>query len=142
AYGIGPHFGVGFRPTPNGYLRSTIRLCDVASGKELVAVEEVPCQIHDFTFSPDGRFLLVNAFNAGPNPKDYHHIDTLQLWKRKSSTSLEKIADIPTRYFLSGYCVSPDSRWVVVTPKLGHPFHDSETGKPIRSHPAATDSGV
>ncbi len=142
AYGNGPNFGFMFRPTPNGYLKSSIRLCDAASGKQLVKVDGVPCQIHDFTFSPDGRFLLVNAFNAGPNKDDYHHFDTLQIWKRKSSTSLEKIADIPMLYFLSGYCVSPDSRWIAVTSKPGYRFHDCETGKLIRSYPDAPGSVV
>ena len=133
AYGTGPNFGFMFRPCPNKYLRSSIRLCDAASGKELVKVNAVPCQIHDFTFSPNDRFLLVNAFNAGPNPDDYHHIDTLQLWKRPSPDRLEKVADLPMRYFLSGYCVSPDSRWVVVTAEPGYRFHDCETGKLLRS---------
>jgi WD40 repeat protein len=133
AYGNGPNFGFMFRPTPNGYLKSSIRLCDVASGKQLVKVDEVPCQINDFTFSPDDRFLLVNAFNAGPKKDDYHHFDTLQIWKRRSSTSLEKIADIPMRYFLSGYCVSPDSKWIAVTSKVGCRFYDCETGKLIQS---------
>jgi WD40 repeat protein len=142
AYGIGPHFSFMFRPTPNEYLKSKIRLCDLASGKGLVEVDQVPCQIHDFTFSPDERFLLVNAFNAGPNPEDYDHIDTLQIWKRKSSTSLEKIADIPVRYFLAGYCVSPDSRWVVVTSEKGYRFHECETGKLIRSYADTPGSAV
>jgi WD40 repeat protein len=142
AYGTGPNFGFMFRPTPNGFLKSSIRLCDSASGKELVKVDGVPCQIHDFTFSPDGRFLLVNAFNAGPNEDDYHHVDAVQIWKRKSPTSLEKVADVPVRYFLSGYCVSPDSRWVVVTSDSGYRFHDCETGKLIRSHPDTPGSAV
>jgi WD40 repeat protein len=142
AYGIGPNFGCYFRPVPNGDLKSTIRLCDAASGKQLVAVDKVPCQIHDFTFSHDDRFLLINAFNAGPNEDDYHQIDALQIWKRKSSTDLEKIADIPMRYFLSGYCVAPDSRWVAVTSKPGYRFHDCETGKLIRIWPDAPGSVV
>lgn len=100
AYGIGPNFGFMFRPVLNGDLKSSIRLCEAGSGKQLVQVDEVPCQVHDLTFSPDGRFLLVNAFNAGPNKDDYHHSDTLQIWKRTSLTSLEKIADIPKQYFL------------------------------------------
>jgi WD40 repeat protein len=141
-YGTGPNFGLGFRPTPNGYLKSSIRICETASGKELVKVDGVPCQVHDFTLSPDGRFLLVNAFNAGPNKDDYHHFDTLQVWKRKSPTSLEKVADIPVQYFLSGYGVSPDSRWVVVTSTPGYRFHDCETGKLIRSYPDAPGSVV
>ena len=133
-YGHGPNFGFMFRPTPNSYLKSSICVCDVPSGKQLVKVEGVPCQIHDFRFSPDDRFLFVNAFNAGPKKDDYDHIDTLQIWKRKSSTSLEKIADIPIQYFLSGYGVSPDSRWVVVTSKSGYRFYDCDTGKLIRSY--------
>ena len=141
-YGSGPNFGFMSRPAPNGYLRSSIRVCDVASGKQLAEVDGVPCQIFDFTFSPDDRFLLVNAFNAGPNKDDYDRIDTLQIWKRKSSSSLEKIADIPMQRFLSGYCVSPDSRWVVVTAKPGYRFHDCETGKLIRSYPDAPGSAV
>src|SRR5262249_34093130 len=36
AFAHGPHFGVDFRPVPNKWLRSSIRLCDLASGKELV----------------------------------------------------------------------------------------------------------
>jgi WD40 repeat protein len=142
AYGVGPNWGFMFRPVPNGPLQSSIRLCDAASGKELVKVDQVPCQIHDFTFSPDDRFLLVNAFNAGPNKDDYHHIDTLQIWKRKSDTSLEKMADLPMRSFLSGYCVSPDSQWVVVTSRPGYRFHDCETGKMIRSYPDTPGSVV
>jgi WD40 repeat protein len=142
AYGTGPNFGVGFDPTPNRYLKSSIRLCDVATGKELVKVDNVPCQIHDLTFTADDRFLLVNAFNAGPNPDDYHRVDALQLWKRKSPTSLEKVADIPKLSSLSGYGVSPDSRWVAVTSKSGYRFHDFETGKLIRSFPNAAGSIV
>jgi WD40 repeat protein len=142
AYGIGPNFGFMFRPVPNEYLKSTIRLCDAASGKQFVGVDDVPCQIHGFSFSPDDRFLLVDAFNAGPNEDDYHHFDTLQIWKRKSSTSLEKVADIPKCSFLSGHCVSPDSRWVVVTSNSGYRFHDCETGKLIRSYPDAPGSVV
>ena len=142
-YGNGPSFGFVFRPTPNAYLKSSIRLCDAVSGEQLVQVNDLPCQIHDFTFSPDGRFLLVNASNAGPNPADYHQIDTLQIWTRKSSTSLEKVADIPMLYFLSGYCVSPDSRWVVVTSKsAGYRFYECETGKLIRWYPDTPGSVV
>jgi WD40 repeat protein len=141
-YGTGPNFGLSFEPTPNGYLKSSIRLCDAASGKQLFKVDDVRCQIHDFTFSPDDSFLLVNAQNAGPNEDDFHRIDTLQLWKRKSPTSLERIADIPMRSFLSGYCVSPDSRWVAVTSEAGYRFHDCETGKLIRSYPDAPGSVV
>jgi WD40 repeat protein len=142
AYGTGPNFGFMFQPTPNGELKSSIRLCDAASGKQLVKVGRVPCQINNFAFSPDDRFLLINAFNAGPNADDYHHIDTLQLWKRQSPTSLEKIADIPMQYFLSGYCVSPDNRWVVVTSDAGYRFHDCETGSLIRSYPDTPGSVV
>jgi WD40 repeat protein len=142
AYGVGPNFGSGFRPVPNGALQSSIRLCDAGSGKEIIKVDEVPCQINEITFSPDDCFLLVNAFNAGPNKDDYHHIDTLQIWKRKSATRLEKVTDIPMLYFLSGYRVSPDSRWVVVTSKPGYRFHDCETGKLIRSYPHAPGSVV
>jgi WD40 repeat protein len=114
----------------------------VASGKELVKVDEVPCQIRDFTFSPDHRFLFVNAFNAGPNKDDYHHVYALQIWKRKSSTSLEKVADIPMKYFLSGFCVSPDSRWVAVTTEHGCSFFDCETGKRIQFYPEVPGSVV
>ncbi len=141
-YGVGPNFGFPFRPLPNEYLKSSIRCCDVPSGKQLVGVDGVPCQIDDFTISPDDRFLLVNAFNAGPNNNDYHHFETLQLWKRKSSTSLEHVADLPMRSFLSGYRVSPDSRWVVVTGDTGYRFHDCETGKLIRSYPNTPGSAV
>ena len=142
AYGIGPHFGFMFRPAPNRFLRSSIRLCDAASGKELVKVDRIPCQIHDFTFSSDDRFLLVNAFNAGPNQDNYHRIEALQVWKRKSPTSLEKIADLPLLSFVSGYCVSPDSRWIAVTSRSGYRFHECETGKLIRSYPGAKGSVV
>jgi WD40 repeat protein len=142
AYGVGPNFGFMFRPTPNEYLKSSIRLCDVASGKQVVNVEGVPCQIHDFTFSPDDRFLLVNAFNAGPNPEDYHHFDTLQIWKRKTPHSLEKVADLPVLYFLSGYAVAPDSRWVVVTTRQSCQFFECETGKLLRNYPDAPGSVV
>src|SRR5262249_7334465 len=101
AYGTGPNFGFAFRPVLNGNLRSSIRLCDVASGKQLVRVDKVPCQINDLTFSPNDRFLLVDAWNAGPNENDYHHFDTVQLWKRPSPAQLEKVADIPVRSCLS-----------------------------------------
>ncbi len=141
-FGTGPNFGFMSRPVTNEYLRSTIRLCDAASGKELVKVDDVPCQINNFTLSPDDRFLFVDAFNAGPNPGDYHHIDSLQIWKRSSATKLEKIGDIPMQSFLSGYRVSPDSRWVVATSKEGYQFHDCETGKLIRHHPNTPDSAV
>jgi WD40 repeat protein len=142
AYGTGPNFGFMFRPSPNKYLRSSIRLCDAASGKELIKVNEVPCQIHDFTFSPNDRFLLVNAFNAGPNEEDYEHIDTLQLWKRPSPDRLEKVSDLPVRNFLSRYCVSPDSRWVVVTAEAGYRFYDCETGRLLRSWRDTSGSAV
>ena len=114
----------------------------MASGKQLATVDDVPCQIHDIEFSPDDRCLLVNAFNAGPNPEDYHHFDTLQLWRRKTPTSLEKIADIRIKYFLSGHCVSPDGRWVVTTGESGSRFHDCETGKLIRTCPDVPGSVV
>ncbi|MBI3865843.1 MAG: PD40 domain-containing protein [Planctomycetia bacterium] len=142
AYGIGTNFGFMFRPTRNGHLKSSIRLCDAGTGKELAKVEGVPCQIHDIAFSPDDRFLLVNAFNAGQNKEGYDHVFALQIWKRTSSTSLEKVADIPMKYFLSGYCVSPDSRWVVVTSDSGYRFYDCETGKLIRSFPDMPGSVV
>jgi WD40 repeat protein len=142
AYGTGPNFGFMLSPVPNGDLESSLRLCEAASGKQLVQEDGMPCQIHDLTFSPDGRFLLVNALNAGPNKCDYHRVDALQIWKRTSPTRLEKVADIPTRSFLSGWCVSPDSRWVVVASKRGCRFHDCETGKLIRSYPDAPGSVV
>ena len=105
AYGNGPNFRLMARPVPNGHLKSSITLFDTASGKELVRVDEVPCQIHVSTFSTDDRYLIVNASNAGPNPDDYPQVDAVQIW-RKSPAALVKVADIPTRYFLYGYGVA------------------------------------
>jgi WD40 repeat protein len=142
AYGSGPHFNTFFRPDQNRYLKSSVRVCELASGKQLAMVEGVPCQIDELEFSPDNRFLFVNAFNAGPNDDDYGRIDALQVWMRKSPTSLKKIADLPTLHFLSGHCVSPDSRWVVVTGENGYRFHDCETGKLMQSYSKVPGSAV
>jgi len=111
ALAAGPNFGGHFRPTPNGDLRSSIELRDVGRGDTLVKVDNVPCQITDMEFSPNARFLFVHAFNAGPNPNDYHHFDVVQLWKRTTATKLEKVSDLPTAGFLYPICCPSDSRW-------------------------------
>jgi WD40 repeat protein len=80
AYGIGPNFGFMFRPIPNGSLKSSIRLCDSTSGKELVKVDGVPCQIHSFTFSsgqclqcrPERERLSPRRCPAGLETKVVH----------------------------------------------------------------------
>lgn len=127
----GPHFGSLFRPQPNKYLWSSIRLCDLETGKELVKLEQLPCQITDLAFSPDGKFLFLHAFNAGPNPDGYDRVDVVQVWKRTGPGTLEKVTDLPTRDFTQR-CVT-DNRWVAVPTKTGTDFHDCETGRRIRS---------
>src|SRR5262249_51771807 len=110
---------VAYAIVPNDlrYGMSKIQVWDEPSGRLIAKVDRVPCGIDDLTVSPDGRFLLINttSFNAGPNPGDYQRTLALQIWKRKRPTELEKVANVPLRSFLSGYCLSADSRWVVVT---------------------------
>ena len=144
----GTHFGSYCRPIPNSGLNSSIRLCDLATGKEQVRVKDLPCQITDLRFSPDGRFLFVYAFQAGPNPDDYHRQDVVQVWKRGSATSLEKIADHYASDFLASFFRAADSSWIGVPTKSGWEFYQCETGKLFRTCPgqlgdvrAATLSG-
>lgn len=132
ALASGPNFGGSFRPTPNAYLLSSIELRDVGRGKEIVKVDDVPCQVTDMEFSPDGRFLFVPAFNAGPNPGDYHHFAVVQVWKRSMATKLEKVADLRTSEWLNPICCSSDSRWVCVASETGYVFYDCETGSVLR----------
>jgi WD40 repeat protein len=129
----GPHFGAYFRPVPNKYLRSSIRLCDLANGKELMKVENAPCQISHSGFSPDGRFLFLEAFNAGPNEDDYHRLDVVQVWKRTSPTTLDKIAELSCEGG-AFYC-APDSQWVGVSSPPGWNFYQCETGKLLQGCP-------
>ena len=82
AYAIGSNFRPPFQPIPNRELESKIQVWDEPSGRQIDKVDLEPCQIHDLTFSPDGRFLLVNASNAGSTPDSYDRVDTLQIWKR------------------------------------------------------------
>lgn len=103
---------------------SSIRLCALESGEQLVKVDKLDCGIDELAFSPNGRFLLVRAGS-----------DTLQIWKRKTPGTLEKVADIPQSASGPGLCVSPDSRWLAVEAEKGCCFHDCETGKLIRRYP-------
>src|SRR5262249_40850822 len=80
--------------------------------------------------------------NAGPNPDGYDTTDALQVWKRRRATTLEKVVDIPIQKFLSGYCVAPNSQWVVVTGKPGYNFHDCGTGRLLRTYPEIPGSCV
>lgn len=129
----GPHFGLYFRPTPNKYLRSSLRLCDLATGKELVEVNGLPCQILDLAYSPNGRYLFATAFNAGPNDEDYHTSEVVQVWKKTGRTGLEKVADLPSADF--SFVCAPNSQWVGAWSKPGWKFHHCETGKLLRNCP-------
>jgi WD40 repeat protein len=140
--GDGRTVAYGIVPNDLRFGRSRIQVWDEPSGRLIAKVDLEPCHIYALTFSPDGRFLLVKADKAGWNPDDHHRVDTLQIWKRKRPTGLEKVADIPLRSFLSGYCVSVDSRWVVVTARAGYRVYDCETGKLLRTCPDAAGSVI
>jgi WD40 repeat protein len=125
---VSPHF----RPIPNGGLRSSLRLCDPATGKELAMVADLHCQINRLGFSPDGRFLFGQAANAGPNEEDYHQIEVVYLWKWSSPRSFDKIAELPARYCLSVPVFAGDSQWVAVAAKGSVDFYECETARLLR----------
>jgi WD40 repeat protein len=129
----GPHYGPYFRPVPNGDLRSSLRLCARASGKEVWKQDKLPCQIHQLRFSPDGRFLFAYVHNAGPNGEDYHRATVVQVWKRTTPNSLTKVAEVPSSGF--AFASSPDSRWVGGWSRPGWDFYECETGKLLRRCP-------
>jgi WD40 repeat protein len=83
------------RVLKNSQLQSSLRLCDLASGKELQRVKDLRCEIHDLRFSPNGRFLFARVDNAGPNGENYWRLPVLQIWKRSPGNSLKKIAELP-----------------------------------------------
>jgi WD40 repeat protein len=133
----GPNFGGDFRPVPNGGLKSSIRLCDAASGKELVRAKDLRCLISDLGLSPDGRFLFASAYNAGPNDEDYHRLEVIQVWNLSSPTSLDKVAELPTaelEFSAPSFC-APDSKWIGVPMKSGWDFYQCESGKLLRHYP-------
>jgi WD40 repeat protein len=125
-------FGRYHRVFKNSELQSSLLLTNVTTGKQLVRVEDLRCEVHELGFSPDGRFLFTSADNPGPNPDDYHRTPVVQVWKR-TATGLEKKAEIASIGAWScRFVCSPDSRWVGVATGTGYDFHDCETGKLLR----------
>jgi WD40 repeat protein len=120
------------RVPKNSQLRCLLRLTSLTTGKELAHLKDLPCEVHELGFSPDGQFLFTSVDNPGPNPDDYHRRPGVVVWKR-TATGLEKTAEIDSIDAWSGrFVCAPDSRWVGVATGGSYDFHDCETGKLVR----------
>jgi WD40 repeat protein len=111
----------------NSELRSSLRLCDLASGKEFQQIKDLRCEIDDLSFSPNGRFLFARVDNPGPNGEGYGRLPVVQVWKRSPGNSLKKIAELPCSG--STFICAPDSSWIGVPSEGVWNCYRCETGK-------------
>ena len=121
------------RVPKNSELWTTLRLCDLATGKELQRLKGLRCELHELGFSADGRFLLAAVDNPGPNADDYWRVPVVRVWQRTSRNTLKKRAEIPCSS--PAFVRAPDGRWVGVPSRPGWSFYDLLTGKWSRSCP-------
>lgn len=109
-----------------------LRLYD-AAGKHLFDVANIEGRVDNLQFSRDGKYALVRTsdpFNGSPVSSNQR----LQVWKRTTPGSLEKVTNIQLGWRMYW---APNSQWVAELSDGGWRFHEVETGKLVRQYPRA-----